>query len=205
MKPGNLDVARTLKITAAEAVAGCYKHVISVGGKPVNVKIPAGSKDGKIISVPGAGKQDPATGIRGSLIVTLRVDKTAEDFWQEDKKAAEPPVQEKKPDNTPQPDTQAVGEKKRSKLAWVVWIITAVGAVITLGGMGIIAAAVMLFMCAVGEELIRDKSSPFMGCVFVFVLPISLGVLAAFTGGGMPGLMAIILFVAGCFSYTSMS
>ena len=86
-----------------------------------------------------------------------------------------------------------------------MWIITAVGAVITLGGMGIIAAAVMLFMCAVGEELIRDKSSPFMGCVFVFVLPISLGVLAAFTGGGMPGLMAIILFVAGCFSYTSMS
>ena len=205
VKAGNLDVTKSLKITAAEAASGCIKQVVAPSGKTVAVRIPAGSADKKVISLEGEGKQDLTTGVRGTLFLILQVDKTAADFWQEDKKAAEPPVQEKKPDNTPQPDTQAVGEKKRSKLAWVVWIITAVGAVITLGGMGIIAAAVMLFMCAVGEELIRDKSSPFMGCVFVFVLPISLGVLAAFTGGGMPGLMAIILFVAGCFSYTSMS
>ena len=205
VKAGNLDVTRSLKITAAEAASGCIKQVVAPSGKTVAVRIPAGSADKKVISLEGEGKQDLSTGVRGTLFLILQVDKTAADFWQEDKKATEPPVQEKKPDNTPQPDTQAAGVKKRSKLAWAVWIFTAVMAAITLGGMGIIAAAVMLFMCAVGEELLRDKSSPFMGCVFVFVLPISIGLLAAFTGGGMPGLVAIILFVAGCFSYTSMS
>lgn len=205
VKPGNLDVARTLKITAAEAVAGCYKQVISGTGQPVNVKIPAGSKDGKIIPVPGAGKQDPATGIRGSLIVTLRVDKTAEDFWQKDKKAATPPVQEKKPDNAKKPQTQAAEEPKRSTWAWLAWIITGVGLGFTFGFWGIVGALAMLFLCAVGEECIRDGSGKFIGGLFIFAIPIAAGVVAGATFGIHPGLAAGILILVGIDAYSTAS
>lgn len=77
---GNLDIVTSLDLTPEEAAQGCRKRV-TVNGKSYDISIPAGSREGLALRINGRGKEDPATGARGNLLVRLhiRAAKAAED------------------------------------------------------------------------------------------------------------------------------
>lgn len=61
------DLTITVPVTFAEAVSGAEIEVPTLGGKPVTVKIPAGTSSGKTLRVRGKG------GPGGDLLVTVQV------------------------------------------------------------------------------------------------------------------------------------
>ncbi len=66
------DLTVKVPITFAEAVLGATVSVPTLGGKPVNVKVPPGTSSGRVFRVPGQGVQVP--GKPGDLLVTFEVD-----------------------------------------------------------------------------------------------------------------------------------
>ncbi|MBR6420578.1 MAG: protein kinase [Oscillospiraceae bacterium] len=85
---GDLDIVTSLALTPEEAAQGCRKRV-TVNGKSYDITVPAGSREGLALRINGRGKEDPATGARGNLLVRLhiRAAEAAADFWG---KKAEP-------------------------------------------------------------------------------------------------------------------
>ncbi len=81
---GDLDIVTSLDLTPEEAAQGCRKRV-TVNGKSYDISIPAGSREGLALRINGRGKEDPATGARGNLLVRLhiRAAEAAGDFWGE--------------------------------------------------------------------------------------------------------------------------
>lgn len=70
-----LDAQVSLRLTAKEMADGCTKELTTPLGESINCKIPAGVRDGKILTVPGYGQKDPATGKRGNLCVKVSLRK----------------------------------------------------------------------------------------------------------------------------------
>jgi molecular chaperone DnaJ len=66
------DLTVKVPITFAEAALGTAVSVPTLNGKPVTVKVPAGTRSGRVFRVPGQGVQ--ATGKKGDLLVTFEVD-----------------------------------------------------------------------------------------------------------------------------------
>ena len=61
-----------MPITFAEAALGTTVSVPTLDGKPVTVKVPAGTRSGRVFRVSGQGVQ--AAGKKGDLLVTFEVD-----------------------------------------------------------------------------------------------------------------------------------
>ncbi len=61
-----------MPITFAEAALGTTVSVPTLDGKPVTVKVPAGTRSGRVFRVSGQGVH--AAGKKGDLLVTFEVD-----------------------------------------------------------------------------------------------------------------------------------
>jgi DnaJ-class molecular chaperone len=68
------DIAYTMRIDFLSAVKGAEQQV-TIGGRGVNVKIPAGTVDGKTLRLKGLGKPGHFGGESGDVLITLNVDK----------------------------------------------------------------------------------------------------------------------------------
>lgn len=68
----DLDVRSLVWITEKEAIDGCTKNATFAGLGSINVKIPAGTKNGTILRLVGAGRKDPVTGKKGNAFVTVQ-------------------------------------------------------------------------------------------------------------------------------------
>ncbi|HTT92183.1 MAG TPA: molecular chaperone DnaJ [Acidimicrobiales bacterium] len=66
------DLTVKIPVTFAEATLGTTVSVPTLDGKPVSVKVPAGTRSGRVFRVPGQGVQ--GTGKKGDLLVTFEVD-----------------------------------------------------------------------------------------------------------------------------------
>ncbi len=66
------DLTVRVPITFAEAALGATVSVPTLSGHPVSVKVPAGTRSGRVFRVPGQGV--PAPGRSGDLLVTFDVD-----------------------------------------------------------------------------------------------------------------------------------
>ena len=66
------DLTVKVPVTFAEAALGTTVSVPTLDGKRVSVKVPAGTRSGRIFRVPGQGVQ--ASGKKGDLLVTFEVD-----------------------------------------------------------------------------------------------------------------------------------
>ena len=66
------DLTVKVPITFAEAALGTTVSVPTLNGKPVTVKVPAGTRSGRVFRVAGQGVQ--AAGKKGDLLVTFDVD-----------------------------------------------------------------------------------------------------------------------------------
>ena len=66
------DIAYTMKIDFLSAVRGAEKQV-KIGGKSINVKIPAGTVDGQTLRLKGLGKTGHMGGANGDVLITLNV------------------------------------------------------------------------------------------------------------------------------------
>lgn len=63
----------TLEVTLAQAVAGATRRVRLPGGREVEVTIPEGVADGKVMRLRGLGQTDPFSGQTGDVLMTIRV------------------------------------------------------------------------------------------------------------------------------------
>lgn len=63
----------TLDVTLAQAVAGATRRVRLPGGREVEVTIPEGVADGKVMRLRGLGQTDPFSGQAGDVLMTIRV------------------------------------------------------------------------------------------------------------------------------------
>lgn len=63
----------TLEVTLAQAVAGATRRVRLPGGREVEVTIPEGVADGKVMRLRGLGQTDPASGQAGDVLMTIKV------------------------------------------------------------------------------------------------------------------------------------
>ena len=68
------DITYTMKIDFLSAVRGAEKQV-NIGGKSINVKIPAGTLDGQTLRLKGLGKTGHMGGENGDVLITLNVAK----------------------------------------------------------------------------------------------------------------------------------
>lgn len=68
------DIAYTMKIDFLSAVRGSEQQV-NIGGKSINVKIPAGSIEGQTLRLKGLGKLGHFGGESGDVLITLSVEK----------------------------------------------------------------------------------------------------------------------------------
>ena len=68
------DVAYTMKVDFLSAVRGSEQQV-NIGGKNINVKIPAGTVDGQTLRLKGLGKTGHMGGENGDVLITLNVSK----------------------------------------------------------------------------------------------------------------------------------
>ena len=68
------DIAYTMKIDFLSAVRGSEQQV-NLGGKNINVKIPAGTGDGQTLRLKGLGKVGDMGGENGDVLITLNVEK----------------------------------------------------------------------------------------------------------------------------------
>jgi molecular chaperone DnaJ len=66
------DLTVKVPVTFAEATLGTTVSVPTLDGKPVSVKVPAGTRSGRVFRVPGQGVQ--GQGKKGDLLVTFEVD-----------------------------------------------------------------------------------------------------------------------------------
>ncbi len=80
------DLTVKVPITFAEAALGTTVSVPTLDGKPVTVKVPAGTRSGRIFRVSGQGV--PAAGKKGDLLVTFEVDVPAK-LSSDEKRAVE--------------------------------------------------------------------------------------------------------------------
>jgi DnaJ-class molecular chaperone len=63
----------TLEVTLAQAAAGATRRVRLPGGREVEVTIPEGVADGKVMRLRGLGQPDPFTGQAGDVLMTIKV------------------------------------------------------------------------------------------------------------------------------------
>lgn len=63
----------TLDVTLAQAVTGATRRVRLPGGREVEVTIPEGVADGKVMRLRGLGQTDPFSGQAGDVLMTIRV------------------------------------------------------------------------------------------------------------------------------------
>ena len=80
------DLTVRVPVTFAEAALGTTVSVPTLDGKPVTVKVPAGTRSGRVFRVPGQGV--PAAGKKGDLLVTFEVDVPAK-LSSDEKRAVE--------------------------------------------------------------------------------------------------------------------
>ena len=66
------DIAYTMKIDFMSAVNGSERQV-NLGGRNINVKVPAGSLDGQTLRLKGLGKPGYMGGENGDVLITLNV------------------------------------------------------------------------------------------------------------------------------------
>ncbi len=66
------DIAYTMKINFLDAVNGSEQKVF-LGGKNINVKIPAGTTDGQTLRLKGLGQPGINGGANGDVLITLNV------------------------------------------------------------------------------------------------------------------------------------
>ena len=71
-QPINLDAEASVKISFAEAFRGS-ERTLSVNDERVQVRIPAGVKNGSRLRLKGKGNSQPGTGRRGDLYLNLEV------------------------------------------------------------------------------------------------------------------------------------
>ncbi|MEY3735534.1 MAG: hypothetical protein RLZZ624_593 [Cyanobacteriota bacterium] len=71
-QPLNLDAEATLNVSFSEAFRGCERPIF-VNEERVQVRIPAGVRDGRRLRLQGKGKQQPTTGRRGDLYLNLQL------------------------------------------------------------------------------------------------------------------------------------
>ena len=69
------DVTASTVLDFATAINGETIRLQPVGGKPINVKIPAGVSDGQKIKLKGKGEESPDGGVAGDLVLTIGVRK----------------------------------------------------------------------------------------------------------------------------------
>ncbi|WP_029069521.1 DnaJ C-terminal domain-containing protein [Jonesia quinghaiensis] len=70
--PGQ-DISATTRMPFRSAVAGT-EVTLTVEGRTVKARIPAGVKDGQKIRIPGKGRPSPNGGAAGNLVLTVAVD-----------------------------------------------------------------------------------------------------------------------------------
>ncbi|RXT50471.1 molecular chaperone DnaJ [Bosea sp. Tri-44] len=63
----------TLEVNLAEAVNGAMRRVKLPGGREVEVTIPEGVADGKVMRLRGLGQAHPLTGEAGDVLMTIKV------------------------------------------------------------------------------------------------------------------------------------
>lgn len=68
------DIAYTMKVDFLSAVKGSDQQV-SLGGRSINVKVPAGTVDGQTLRLKGLGKPGHFGGENGDVLITLNVGK----------------------------------------------------------------------------------------------------------------------------------
>jgi curved DNA-binding protein len=68
----NLDAEASLTISYGDAFRGC-ERTLAVNEERVQVRIPAGVKDGSRLRLKGKGNLQPGTGRRGDLYLNLRL------------------------------------------------------------------------------------------------------------------------------------
>lgn len=66
------DIAYTMKISFLDAALGVEQKVV-LGGKNINVKVPAGTTDGQTLRLKGLGQQSLNGGENGDVLITLNV------------------------------------------------------------------------------------------------------------------------------------
>ncbi len=66
------DVAYTMNVDFLDAARGTEKSVI-IGGKNINVKIPAGTENGQALRLKGLGAPSPDGGENGDVLITVNV------------------------------------------------------------------------------------------------------------------------------------
>ena len=72
------DIAATMEVSLAEAATGATRRVrigseATGGAREVEVTIPAGVEDGKVMRLRGLGRQSPMGGPAGDVMLTIRV------------------------------------------------------------------------------------------------------------------------------------
>ncbi|TCR70175.1 DnaJ C-terminal domain-containing protein [Bosea sp. BK604] len=67
------DQSFTLEVTLAEAASGATRRVRLPGGREVEVTIPEGVSDGKVMRLRGLGQPDPFSGESGDVMMTIKV------------------------------------------------------------------------------------------------------------------------------------
>jgi molecular chaperone DnaJ len=80
------DLTVKVPVTFSEAALGTTVAVPTLNGKPVNVKVPPGTRPGRVFRVAGQGV--PASGRPGDLLVTFDVDVPAK-LSSEERRAVE--------------------------------------------------------------------------------------------------------------------
>ncbi len=63
----------TLEVTLAQAVGGASRRVKLPGGREVEITIPEGVSDGKVMRLRGLGQTDPFSGEAGDVLMTIKV------------------------------------------------------------------------------------------------------------------------------------
>lgn len=63
----------TLEVTLAQAASGASRRVKLPGGREVEITIPEGVSDGKVMRLRGLGQTDPFSGEAGDVLMTIKV------------------------------------------------------------------------------------------------------------------------------------
>ena len=71
-RPLDLDAEASINLSYSEAFRGCERN-LAVNEERVQVRIPAGVKDGSRLRIKGKGNLQPGTGRRGDLYLVLRL------------------------------------------------------------------------------------------------------------------------------------
>ena len=70
----DLDVRTTVELSREQAMQGCTVLVtLPHLGEKLQLQVPAGVQDGQILRITGKGKTNPALGLTGSLLVSVKI------------------------------------------------------------------------------------------------------------------------------------